>query len=205
MSTIPHDVIDHLAGIQPADHLSSIRQVRAVAREQAQLSFVNLFDATAVAQSAFKQQDRLLLAVFVATLHQQEDIARFYSDLLDGQGNDQLAVVLKEAALSVTEGPYGDYPAGPLTTENQAGLTYTPGEDTIKALGSTLSAALAHSHLLVFHLRDASPQALQRLIDSGWTTPDIVTLSQLVSFLSFQIRVVTGLRVLAHASQPALA
>ena len=84
MSTIPHDVIDHLAGIQPADHLSSIRQVRAVAREQAQLSFVNLFDATAVAQSAFKQQDRLLLAVFVATLHQQEDIAQFYSDLLHG-------------------------------------------------------------------------------------------------------------------------
>ena len=40
--------------------------------------------------------------------------------------------------------------------------------------------------------------ALQALLDAGWSTTDIVTLSQLVAFLSFQIRVVAGLRVLAE-------
>ena len=40
---------------------------------------------------------------------------------------------------------------------------------------------------------------LQRMLDAGWTTTDVVTLSQLVSFLAFQIRVVAGLRVLAAA------
>ncbi len=38
---------------------------------------------------------------------------------------------------------------------------------------------------------------MQALLDAGWSATDIVTLSQLVAFLSFQIRVVAGLRALA--------
>jgi uncharacterized protein YciW len=50
--------------------------------------------------------------------------------------------------------------------------------------------------MLVLHPRDAAPPSLQALLDAGWSTSDIVTLSQLVSFLSFQIRVVAGLKVM---------
>ena len=64
------------------------------------------------------------------------------------------------------------------------------------------SAALEQAHLLVFRPRDASPQALQELLNAGWSATDIVILSQLVAFLSFQIRVVVGLRALA--AHPAL-
>ena len=60
-----------------------------------------------------------------------------------------------------------------------------------------LAAAFEHVHMLVFHPRDAEPAALQALLDAGWSTTDIVTLSQIVAFLSFQIRVVIGLRTLA--------
>ena len=42
-----------------------------------------------------------------------------------------------------------------------------------------------------------TPAALQALLDAGWSTTDIVTLSQIAAFLSFQIRVVAGLRALA--------
>jgi uncharacterized protein YciW len=38
------------------------------------------------------------------------------------------------------------------------------------------------------------------LLDAGWSTTGIVTLSQIAAFLSFQIRVVAGLRVLAGAA-----
>jgi uncharacterized protein YciW len=38
------------------------------------------------------------------------------------------------------------------------------------------------------------------MLDAGWTTDAVVTLSQLVAFLSFQIRVVAGLEVLAATS-----
>jgi CMD domain protein len=65
------------------------------------------------------------------------------------------------------------------------------------ALGPRLAAAFEHTHMLVFHPRDASAASLQSLLDAGWSTNDIVTVSQLVSFLSYQIRVVAGLGVLA--------
>ena len=51
--------------------------------------------------------------------------------------------------------------------------------------------------MLEFHPRDAAAPALQVLLDAGWSTTDIVTISQLVSFLSYQIRVVAGLSTLA--------
>jgi len=66
-------------------------------------------------------------------------------------------------------------------------------------LGGRLSAAFAHGHMLVFHPRDASPASLQALRDAGWSKTDIVTLSQLVAFLAFQIRAIAGLRALSVA------
>ena len=51
--------------------------------------------------------------------------------------------------------------------------------------------------MLVLHPRDATPVHLQALLDAGWTTADVVTLSQLVAFLSYQVRVAAGLRTLA--------
>ena len=95
------------------------------------------------------------------------------------------------------QGPYGHYPAGPLSGEDTAGPVFKIGAAERSALGARLAAAFEHTHLLVFHPRDAAPAELQALLDAGWSTTDIVTLSQLVAFLSFQIRVVAGLRVLA--------
>ena len=60
-----------------------------------------------------------------------------------------------------------------------------------------LSAALAHAHMLVFHPRDANPAALQALLNAGWSNQGVVTLSQLVAFLAFQIRASAALRILA--------
>ena len=95
-----------------------------------------------------------------------------------------------------TNGPYGRYPAGPLSREDTAGLSYRVGAAIRRELGPRLAAAFEHVHMLVFHPRDAAPAALQALLGAGWSTTDIVTLSQIVAFLSFQIRVVTGLRTL---------
>lgn len=205
MSAIPHDIIEYLAGIQPTDKWHELRQLRTTAKEQAQQSFVNLFDIKAVGNSAFTQNDRLLVAVFLSALHQQKEATAFYSELLAGKAAEKRQVVLQEAQNHLTEGPYGHFPAGPLSSENQQGPEYVPSAEVKQVLGDYLAAALRHTHLLVFHLRDAQPKHLQQLIDAGWTTSDIVTLSQLVSFLAFQVRVVTGLRVLAHATEPSLA
>src|SRR5690606_18255905 len=141
------------------------------------------------------------LAWFVAGLHRNEAVANFYRQGLDAFNRPVLAnAIAAEIRRGETSGPYGSYPIGPLSGEDEAGLIYAPDPANRAALGR-LEAALVQAHLLVFRPRDASSAALQALLDAGWSTDDIVTLSQLVAFLSFQIRVVTGLTALAASQQ----
>ena len=67
----------------------------------------------------------------------------------------------------------------------------------ILALDRIFNLGQQSAHLLVFHPRDAGRDAIVALTEAGWNATDIVTLSQLISFLSFQIRAGAGLRVLA--------
>ena len=107
----------------------------------------------------------------------------------------QAAIGAAVAAARV-EGPYGHYPKGPLSAEDKAGPVHRIAQPTRDALGPRLAAAFEHTHMLVFHPRDSAPPYLQALLDAGWSTTGIVVVSQLVAFLSYQIRVVAGLRVL---------
>ncbi|UVH54814.1 CMD domain protein [Variovorax paradoxus] len=199
VSAVP-DVIDRLVGIEPGSHLDHIRAQREQARTHAQQSYLSLFAPTPPVFGNFEIADRFAVAAFVAGLHGQTDVARFYADALAGQGfraglAEAIAIETKRGS---AKGPYGRYPAGPLSAEDASGPSYAVGAAQRPALGERLSAGLAHAHLLVFHPRDASPAALQSLLDAGWSSTEIVTLSQLVAFLAFQIRVVTGLRALAQ-------
>jgi CMD domain protein len=198
MSTVISDVIDHLAGIQPGSSLDRLRDQRPQARENAQNSYLALFEPKVPGHVT--PVERYAVATFVAALHRQPDVTEFYVASVQELGHPKLTDAIKgEIARGATEGPYGRYPQGPLTVEDREGPVYQVSADRRELLGERLAAALEHAHLLVFHPRDASPDALQRLLDAGWSTTDIVTLSQLVAFLSFQIRVVAGLRALAGA------
>ena len=196
MSTTP-DVIDTLAGIAPGSRLDTIRNLRLEARKHAQMSYLGLFEPTAPGNVT--AQERFAVASFVAGLHGRPETIAFYSKGLVSAGASAAlqSAVAAAVAAAKTSGPYGSYPKGPLSVENTAGLIYKVAGDTAKALGPRLTAAFEHVHMLVFHPRDAASPSLQSLLDAGWSTTDVVTLSQLVAFLSFQIRVVAGLRTLA--------
>jgi len=196
------DVIDQLAGIEPGSRLNAIRDRRREARENAQKSYLALFEPEVPGNVT--ALERRAVAAFVAGLHRQPAVEAFYAEGLRRQDGTGIAeAIAAEAQRAAVEGPYGRYPDGPLSVEDRVGPDYRVGPDNETLLGPRLSAALAHAHLLVFHPRDASAAALGRLIEAGWSTPDIVTLSQLVSFLAFQIRVVAGLRVLAATPEAA--
>jgi CMD domain protein len=191
------DVIDALVGITPGSSLDAIRARRPEARAHAQATYRALFAPEK--PGAFTLQERVAVGAFVAGLHGAAIIAGRYAERLVETG---ASTALKDAvdaavAEAKTKGPYGSYPTGPLSREDSAGPVYRAGAATRRALGTRLAAAFEHVHMLVFHPRDAAPASLQSLLDAGWPTTDIVTLSQIVAFLSFQIRVVTGLRVLA--------
>jgi CMD domain protein len=192
------DVIDLLAGIEPGSPLDAVRAKRAQARENAQKSYLALFRPETPGNVA--AEERYAVATFVAGLHRQPAVTDFYASGLRALGKARLAeAVDKEISRGAAEGPYGRYPAGPLSREDRDGPVYAVGDETRTILGRRLAAAFEHAHLLVFRPRDATAGALQRLLDAGWSTTDIVTLSQLVSFLAFQIRAVAGFRTLAAA------
>jgi CMD domain protein len=194
------DVIDALVGIAPGSALDAIRARRPEARAHAQGSYRALF--APAAPGDVTAQERLAVGAFVAGLHADAAIARFYADGLEAGGASPALRAAVDAAIADARarGPYGRYPSGPLSREDTAGPRYRVGADARRALGPRLAAAFEHMHLLVFHPRDAAPAALQALLDAGWSTTGIVTLSQIAAFLSFQIRVVAGLRVLAGRS-----
>jgi len=193
MSAESKDIIDHLAGIEPGSSLDAIRARRLQARENAQKSYLSLFAPADFGDVA--AYERYAVAAFVAGLHDEPTVAAFYLAKLEDR--PELIEALKaEIERGKTRGPYGAFPAGPLSVEDTTGLIYRVAADRKPALGVKLAAALEHAHLLVFRPRDAAPEAMQALLDAGWSTNAIVTLSQLVAFLSFQVRSVVGLRTL---------
>ncbi|MBS0518325.1 MAG: CMD domain protein [Proteobacteria bacterium] len=190
------DVINALAGIQAGSALDKARDNRPEARKHAQASYEALFAPKE--PGTFTLAERFAVATFVAGLHGRPETKAFYEENLAAAGASvELRVAIaSEVFESHTHGPYGHYPAGPLSVENSDGLKYAVGTTARQVLGPRLTAAFEHTHMLVFHPRDAAPPSLQAMLDAGWSTTEIVTLSQLVSFLAFQIRVVAGLKVL---------
>jgi len=198
MSRTEADVIDHLAGIEKGSRLDRLRAERQQARDNAQKSYEALL--APMFPSGVTAEERYAVAAFVAGLHRDDRILAFYMDGLGAQNpsRDVVEAIVAEIAHGAADGPYGRYPPGPLTVEDKVGPVHQISEPNRGTIGARLSVALEHAHMLTFHPRDATPEALQSLLDAGWSTTDIVTLSQLIAFLSFQIRVVAGLRVLAR-------
>lgn len=194
------DIIDTLAGIEPGSALDAIRARRLQARENAQKSYLALFEP--IDASEFSLAERAAVAFFVTGLHGESPVAAFYREKLatTADGAPLLEAIEAEIERGKTSGPYGAFPAGPLSIENKAGLIYRVGAERRPVLGARLAAALEHAHLLVFRPRDAASADMKALLAAGWSETGIVTLSQLVAFLSFQVRVVSGLRTLAAAN-----
>ena len=196
MSTETSDIINVLAGIEPGSSLDGIRGRRLQARENAERSYLALFEAVDFGDVA--ATERYAVAAFVAGVHGEPTATDFYlSKLAEAADRSELVEALQaEIERAKTSGPYGAFPAGPLSVGDKAGLIYRVAPDRQRVLGERLAAALEHAHLLVFRPRDATPAAMQALLAAGWSSTAIVTLSQLVAFLSFQVRTVAGLRTL---------
>jgi CMD domain protein len=190
------DVIDKLVGIAPGSAMDAIRAQRPEARTHAQKSYEALFTPADLA--GVTTAERFAVACYVVGLHGEAETAAFYAEGLTSA--PLRAAVDAAVRQTITQGPYGAFPAGPLSGEDKAGPAYAVDAATSAALGPRLAAAFPHVHMLVFHPRDASPESLAAVLAAGWTTTDVVTLSQIVAFLSFQIRVVAGFRVLLRAA-----
>lgn len=186
------DLIDELAGITPGD--PELR--RPVAREQAQASHDALF--APVGESDFTVPERQLIAAFVTRLTRADATSEHYARVAAEAAPDIAHAVLRAAEANTAAGPYGEYAEEGLRDESIVGPRYAadPAE-----FGDRLAAALTHAHLLVYRPRETDGAAHDALLAAGWSVNAIVTLSQLVSFLAFQQRVVAGLSAIVRESE----
>ena len=145
------DVIDTLVGIAPGSKLDAIRANRSEARKHAQASYASLFEPREVGGVA--AYERNCIAAFVAGLHGEPRTNAFYAARLP---TNLRATVAAEVAAASNKGPYGHFPKGPLSTEDAPGPTWKMSEAGRQALGTRLAAAFEHTHMLVFHPRDAA-------------------------------------------------
>jgi CMD domain protein len=184
------DLIDTLLGVEPQSPLDTLRMQRPSARTHTEESHRVLFAPETPGHVSI--EERMAVGTYVCALHGAQALLEHY-----GAGLAHRATVEAAAAQTRASGPSGHFPAGPLSAEDSPAPAFTLSAETAAALGPRLVAAFAHAHMLVFHPRDAAAEAFRPLLEAGWTTDGIVTLSQIVSFLSYQIRVVQGLGVLA--------
>ena len=195
------DVIDTLVGIAPGSPLDAIRARRPEARTHAQASYRALFapeipgDVTA--------QERFAVGSFVTGLHGEAAIAAFYAAGLAASGASAALREAVDAAIAEARarGPLWQLPGGSAEPRGygRAGLSRgraTPAACWVRASPRPSSTCTCSSSIRA----TPTPAALQALLDAGWSATDIVTLSQIAAFLSFQIRVVAGLRTLAGRS-----
>lgn len=194
----PADLLDDVLGVTPGDAIDAVRRSRPAARENTQATLTALFapesaSAEDSGDGEFPLADRLAVATFVVALHGDSPLLEVYAADLDPEVR---ALVTAQAAAAARPGPFGVYREPGLAAESEEGERWVAPAD---ALGERLAAALTHAALLVLRPRESSPQALEALLAAGWSRTAIVTLSQLVAFLTYQVRVVAGLAVLKES------
>ena len=116
--------------------------------------------------TSLSRSDRLATGLRVASLHDEPAFVAHFTELLGKTG--------------ASEGAIADVTATPLT----AGLS------------GRLHAILTHVDLLALDPMAATPADLEKLQAAGLSAPEIVTVSQIIAFISYQIRVFVGLTLL---------
>ncbi|GMA30821.1 CMD domain protein [Litorihabitans aurantiacus] len=188
------DVLDVVLDVREGDALDVVRRSRPVAREHTQAAFRALFDPRDA--GGFSLGERAAVASFVVALHGETPLQAVYDAGLAAEHREVVAAL---AAAARRPGPYGVFREPGLAAESDPGERWEVPGDAAAQLGPHLAAALTHASLLVLRPRESRPEALAALLDAGWTREAVVTLSQLVAFLTFQVRIVAGLSVLKEA------
>lgn len=117
--------------------------------------------------------ERFAIAVRVATIHQATEAAEHYTARL----------IASDATPEIVT----------------AAKSYSQVSSSVPA---RLREALKHAELLSRHPIDATSDHLQLLADAGLATVEIVVLSQIIAFVSFQVRVINTLKLIGGTSGP---
>ena len=160
----PTDVISRMLGIDDSSPITALRNRKPELIPQLQRYYDAVFVPGADSAAALALRDRALVAIRVASHTQSQTVADWYAELARSAGADQEVV---ERARDV-------------------GARWT--DETL------LGAAMRHADLLTTHPIDAQPEDIAALKHAGFSPAGILSLSQTIAFVSYQLRLVAGLR-----------
>jgi CMD domain protein len=173
------DLIDQLAGLQSGGAIHLLRHRRDKVALATQGSYNGLFD---VALPGLTLCERLQVSLFACHLSKADGLAAHYRSRLRELSSDVLQnETTNEATLALIEA--GD-------RADLAGLA-----------DLRLRAILSFTRTLILTPVEGDKAALQALSAAGISTQAVVTLAQLIAFLSYQIRLVSSLAALQAAQQ----
>lgn len=164
------DVVNAILGIDEDSPIAQLRNQKPDLVRELQEYYLSIFEPTVSSAEAFPVTDRLLVAVRVASHSGSTAVVDWYGRLATDAGASQDAL---GQARNIVE---------PVT------------------VGTPLGAALRHADLLTTRPADSRKDDLQALKDAGFTPAGIVSLSQTVAFVSYQLRLIAGLRALGGRS-----
>lgn len=189
-SGTPTDLIGTLLAIDPGSPLARLRARRPEATRHTQGSYDALFAPAAPATSV-TTTERFAAALRVARLHGDQVLAEHYTgQLLGAGGAGDADGVTKELVAAVED-------VRPLRPATE------PSAPDPLAVHGRLRAILAHTDLLVLRPAAAAPADLDALAEAGLDAAAIITVSQLIAYVSFQVRLLAGLALIRGDERPA--
>lgn len=158
------DVVSQILGLDPGSPVVALRADRPEQIAELQSYYDSLFAPDADSAAAFPVRDRALVAIRVASHTGSTDVAAWYEVVARENGATDEQVA---AAKDVA----------------------TPNTDE-----SVLGSAIRRADLVTTHLVDTTRTDIEALKEAGLSPQGILALSQVIAFVSYQVRFVAGLR-----------
>lgn len=192
---VGEDLVDRMAGLERGGAVQALRQRRTKVAVATQGSYDALFDP---ALPGLPLADRLLVALYGSLLSAAPALAAHYRERLAGVQVDAAIVgAVERLAFHEAVPAAGDGSAdADLASDAAAG----PAGGVAIEDFNRLRPLLAFTRMLVENPIAADKAALQSLTAAGLATAAVVALAQLIAFLSYQVRLVAGLRAMQGAA-----
>lgn len=158
------DVVYSILGVGGGSKIAQLRNTKPEQIEQLQNYYLAIFEPEAVSAEAFSVANRALIAVRVASHTRSTAVADWYAGIATAEGVDD-ATLARVRDLA------------------------DPWEDA-----SALGAAIRRADKVTTHPADTRAEDIQWLKDAGLTPAGILSLSQTIAFVSYQLRFVAALR-----------
>jgi uncharacterized peroxidase-related enzyme len=167
------DVVSQILGITPESPVAALRADRPEQVADLQAYYDSLFAPDATSAATFPVRDRALVATRVASHTGSDAVVAWYEAVAREHGATDEQIA---AVQDVT----------------------TPNTDE-----SALGAAIRRADIVTTHLVDTTRDDVDTLKAEGFSAQGILALSQVIAFVSYQVRFVAGLRAFLRETSDA--